>query len=217
MPESTPLFSGGSARMMAIRQRQAVCRDIPSSLAAMRQDQGVSVSNIFRASSMRRSGRRTRAKGVPVDPHQVAPQRPQRHLCAPVRVLPHRHRSLWEHRGQAPLSLRLAPNSSITTTASTRRRDQVRASANCVICCGVRSERLERMRVKVLWSKASLRQMAETQYWPFQAKRRLRQHAMLTPPKRQLLGFNRNEDTIIGLCLQLKPFDVDCTGERVNE
>ena len=37
------------------------------------------------------------------------------------------------------------------------------------------------------------------------------------PQKRQLLGLNRNQGVFTEFCLQLKPFVVDCAGERVDE
>lgn len=74
--------------MMASRQRQVLWRDASRTSAARQQDIGCGASIMSRASAATRSGRCTRASGVPLRPDHVVPQPEQRHRCAGPRPAP---------------------------------------------------------------------------------------------------------------------------------
>jgi hypothetical protein len=122
MPARLSSGSGVKAPMIAIRQRQMLSRDAPSASAPRRQDIGCGASIMSRASATTRSGRWTRASGVPLRPDHVAPHPEQFHRCAPVLVRPHRLRASHPQRGQDAAGPPASARASISRTASARLR-----------------------------------------------------------------------------------------------
>lgn len=181
MSASTPFRSTGSARSTAIRQRQAVCLQIPSSLPATRHDHGLSASNMLRTQSMSRSGRRIPAIGVPVDPHHVREQSLQRQRRRPVLVEPQEDRSREPQCGQR----RSGQAASITNTASALLRAVAKAASALAILRGGNEERLARrasMTSCSVWCMSVSGLRAEPSYWPSLNKPKHHQYAMLTSP-----------------------------------
>src|SRR5680860_542955 len=91
-----------------------------------------------RTRATKRSGRCTRASGVPLRPDHVAPQAEQLHRCAPVRVRPHRMRSSPPQRGQEVAGPHASARASISRTASARFRASATISSAWRSSCGDR-------------------------------------------------------------------------------